>query len=404
MVREIVKAPDDFDLDAEHCEMARLLMVTWNGGGNTSPMFELARHVQLRGHEVSFCGTELADRGMGYATLEMRCKEREFRFQRLPRSSARFARDARGQGIVTGVMASEEHAADLDDLALDDYDLVVVDGLMFGAVAALEARDVPAAVFIPGAPGAFAGQGLPFEGFLLGAVNQTRDVQRLGQLRRLGDAWTELPALCESIPELDPHYDQFCSSVRYVGPIFEAQAASEWAPPWAEDDERPLVLASFTTNPAWDQASRIRRTVAALADGAYRVLVTASLADVSGIDRPDNVALEQHVPHAEVLPLAAAAVGHAGHGTVAMPLAHGVPVVSLPNPVADQPPLARKVQELGAGIALDGESATPAEIRQAVDAVVTEPGYRAAARRIADTIAKSNGATAAADHLETLMG
>jgi UDP:flavonoid glycosyltransferase YjiC (YdhE family) len=384
--------------------MARLLMVTWNGGGNTSPLFELAREVRGRGHEVSFCGTELAEPGSGYASLEARCSDRGFAFQPLPGSTARFARDPQGERIVTGVMASEEHAADLEEVGLDGCDLVVVDALMFGAVAALEEHEVPAAIFVPGAPGAFAGQGLPFEGFVLGSVNRTRRALGLGQLGRLGDAWTRLPAFCESIPELDPHHDQFASSVRYVGPIFEAQSASGWTPPWADDDDRPLVLVSFTTNPAWDQTSRIERTVTALSDGAYRVLITASLADISSNDLPEHVALEQQVPHAEVLPFAAAAIGHAGHGTIAMPLAHGVPVVSLPNPTAaDQPPLARRVQELGAGIALDGENATPGEIRAAIDAVVTDPGYQASARQIADTISKGYSVSAAADLVERLF-
>jgi UDP:flavonoid glycosyltransferase YjiC (YdhE family) len=382
--------------------MSRFLMVSWNGGGNTPPMFELAAHLRDRGHEVSFCGTELAEAGSGYATLEMRCKARKFRFQQLPRSTARFARDRGGPGILTGVMASEEHVADLQDLNLADDVLVVVDGLMFGAITALEARRFRTAIFIPGAPGAFAGEGVPFEGFLSDGVNEFRRGQGLPELERLGDAWSGLPALCESIPDLDPHYDQFSSSVEYVGPIFEAQPLSGWTPPWGDDDTRPVILVSFTTNPAWDQTSRIRRTIDALADGGYRVVVTASLADISSVDLPESVVVERHIPHAEVLPLAAAAVGHAGHGTIAMPLAHGVPLVSLPNPVADQPPLALRVQELGAGIALDGETATPAEICAAVEEVVTQASYRTSAQRLARSIAATGGAAAAADMVERL--
>ncbi|MGH3094485.1 MAG: glycosyltransferase [Streptosporangiales bacterium] len=74
-----------------------------------------------------------------------------------------------------------------------------------------------------------------------------------------------------------------------------------------------------------------------------------------------------------------ATVTHAGHGTLAASLAHGIPIVALPNPAADQPALAARVAELGAGVALDGEAATPTEIRAAVDTVLASGSYSAAA-------------------------
>jgi UDP:flavonoid glycosyltransferase YjiC (YdhE family) len=145
------------------------------------------------------------------------------------------------------------------------------------------------------------------------------------------------------------------------------------------------VLVSFTTNPGWDQRSRIERTVTALADSPFRVLVTASLADVTET-AAENVAIMRRVPHAEVLPQAAVAVTHAGHGTIATCLAHGVPIVSLPNPAADQPPLAAQVQLLGAGLALDGESASPDDIRTAVTEVVAASSYRSEAAALSRKI------------------
>jgi UDP:flavonoid glycosyltransferase YjiC (YdhE family) len=61
--------------------------------------------------------------------------------------------------------------------------------------------------------------------------------------------------------------------------------------------------------------------------------------------------------------------------------------------------LAAMLQELGAGIALDGE-AEPAAIRTAVEAVMGQPSYLAAARRLAGAIASAPGASGAADELE----
>jgi UDP:flavonoid glycosyltransferase YjiC (YdhE family) len=77
-------------------------------------------------------------------------------------------------------------------------------------------------------------------------------------------------------------------------------------------------------------------------------------------------------------------------------------MVCLPNPAADQPALAARVQALGAGLALDGESATAAEIGAAVQHVLADKSFAAAARRLADAIAAAPGAAAVAHRLEQL--
>ena len=161
-----------------------------------------------------------------------------------------------------------------------------------------------------------------------------------------------------------------------------------------------MVVVSFTTTAHWDQSGRIRNTLEALADEAVRVLVLSSqIRDLAPV--PDNATIRPFVPHALVLPSAAVTVTHAGHGTVAASLAHGVPLVALPNPMADQPFLAATIQQLGAGLALDGESG-PAAIRTAVNEVISQPSYAAAAANLAVAIHASSGATGAAVELERL--
>src|SRR5207247_1946897 len=129
-----------------------------------------------------------------------------------------------------------------------------------------------------------------------------------------------------SIRELDPLAKEMPPAFDYLGPIFERVPRSGWRAPWPVDDERPLVLVSFSTMPTQDlQGSRIRRTLGGLAGKPYRVLVTSSGTDVSGIEVPENVTITRSVPHGEVLPSVAACVTHAGHGTIAACLAHGVP-------------------------------------------------------------------------------
>ena len=51
------------------------------------------------------------------------------------------------------------------------------------------------------------------------------------------------------------------------------------------------------------------------------------------------------------------------------------------NEMEDQPALSQRMAELGAGLQLDGETATAAEIRAAVDWLTGEPSFGEAAQR-----------------------
>lgn len=93
-----------------------------------------------------------------------------------------------------------------------------------------------------------------------------------------------------------------------------------------------------------------------------------------------------YAPHGAVLPFTAAVVTHAGHGTLTAALAHGLPVVALPNLGADQSALAAQVAQLGAGVHLDGDTPGADDVRRAVEQVLTEPSYRRVAQRLADRI------------------
>jgi UDP:flavonoid glycosyltransferase YjiC (YdhE family) len=160
------------------------------------------------------------------------------------------------------------------------------------------------------------------------------------------------------------------------------------------------VLVSFSTTRLWDPASRIRNTLDALADEPVRVLLIAG-ANSLPLELPDNASVLPFVPHAEVLPSVSVTVTHCGHGTVTASLAYGVPIAGLPYPAADQPYLAARIEALGAGVAMDGES-NPAIIKSAVRDLLTRSSFREAAARLARAIRLAPGAAGAADVLEQL--
>jgi UDP:flavonoid glycosyltransferase YjiC (YdhE family) len=80
---------------------------------------------------------------------------------------------------------------------------------------------------------------------------------------------------------------------------------------------------------------------------------------------------------------------------------HGVPLVVAPIR-DDQPVVAGQVVDAGAGIRVRFGRVTAPKLGAAIDAVLHEPGYRAAAGRIRTAFRAAGGARAAATHLEEL--
>ncbi|GAC1319046.1 MAG: glycosyltransferase [Chloroflexota bacterium] len=383
-------------LGGEVAVLARFLFVSWAGGGNEPPAVGIAQELQRRGHAVAFVGQDL-----GSQTTVTRSMG--FRFDYLLRASAVWDGARRDSRLIAAVMACSAHLQDIPDAVRRDRpDVLVIDCLMFGALAAAEVLSLPTAVLVHSPPGATAPPGGMRERALLAPVNQVRDIAGLPAAARLWDAWASFPSLCVTIPELDERATDVPSSFEYVGPVFPRVPPSGWRMPWSSDDARPLIVVSFSTTSGIDQSSRVGRTLDALAESEYRVLVTTGSVDPASLHVPSNAVVVRHVPHVEIIPSAAALVTHAGHGTVVAALAHGVPLVCLPNAARDQPELARRVAELAAGCALDGDEASPADIAAAIELVLRDGSYAAQARRLAAIIGAAPGAPAAASHLERL--
>ncbi|MFI1093780.1 glycosyltransferase [Streptomyces sp. NPDC020917] len=379
--------------------MARFAFVTWGGAGNQTPAIGLADALAGRGHEITFAG---------YDEQRERFTALGFPFRTLRHAQRRWpaAQPPDWMPVLADVVwACGEHLRDVPELlAAEHYDALVIDCLMFGALAAAERESLPAAVLVHSAPGALLPPGGGLDQLALARVNELRSSAGLPAVKDLWETWRPFPVVCASTPDLDPPAPPAPGAFAYVGPVFEPRRGAPWARPWPAEDPRPLALVSFSTGQAWDQTSRISRTLAALSADRYRVLVTTAMADVSGVRAPGDAVLAPYVAHADVLPHASVTVTHAGHGTVSASLAHGVPLVALPNPAADQPALAGQIERLGVGIALDGDTATPDQIAGAVHTVLTGDAYARNARRLADTIAALPGPAGAAVLLERLAG
>jgi UDP:flavonoid glycosyltransferase YjiC (YdhE family) len=163
--------------------------------------------------------------------------------------------------------------------------------------------------------------------------------------------WTVLP----------PSFDRAASSA--TGPMTAVREPASGRPPagplpswWSGNDDRPLVYVTFGSVAAGMGLfpGLYRRVLEQLAEVPARVLLTLGEAgDPAALGTlPPRVHVERWWPQAEVLPRAAAVVGHGGFGTTRAALAAGVPQVVLPLFSFDQFLNAERVAAVGVGLSV----------------------------------------------------
>jgi MGT family glycosyltransferase len=193
--------------------------------------------------------------------------------------------------------------------------------------------------------------------------------------------------------------ERFPAHYAFVGPSIDV-GRDRGSFPWAWlDDDLPLVLVSLGTVNAPVGERFFGVAAEALGTMGVQGVVAAPPALVHA--PPPNVLVAERVPQTALLERTSAVVSHAGHNTVCETLAHGLPVVLAPIR-DDQPIVADQVVAAGAGVRVKFGRVGAEQLRAAIAAVLTDPGYRAAARRVRDSFLRAGGAPVAADRLVAL--
>jgi UDP:flavonoid glycosyltransferase YjiC (YdhE family) len=157
-------------------------------------------------------------------------------------------------------------------------------------------------------------------------------------------------------------------------------AAEERAPAWLDELARPLVYVTLGT--VFNKPALLRQLLDGL-DGSVSALVTTGRnVDPGSLGGwPPNVRVERFVPQEQVLPRCAAVVAHAGSGSVRGALAHGLPLVLVPQG-ADQFDNAARCEAVGAAVVVRPAELTADAVRLALKRVLDEPAFTEAAQRV----------------------
>jgi UDP:flavonoid glycosyltransferase YjiC (YdhE family) len=367
--------------------MPTLLFVTWDGGGNVAPALEIARALVQRGDRVRFLGQpsqRATIRGAGF----------DFESYRNPgawtatkdgggaQSAKAFLGVLTNRGFGEDVLASVERTA---------TDIVVIDCLLYGPLKAAEKAGLRRAVLMHS---------------LYGAVSRTMASGPAGAIARIAGyhprhMWAAADlVLVTTLKALDlaPLRADAAVSLTYTGPALPdgLQLPQPGGPP-------PTVLVSLSTTFIPGQ----ERIVQAVLDGVgelpvHGLVTTGPAVDPDRLRVPENTQIHTYLPHPDVMPTSSVLVGHGGHATTMLALAHDLPLVIIPvNRKFDQPIIGKAAQDAGAGILLP-TSASPERIRGAIATVLADDRYRTEAARLGAAIRASRGTATAADRLHSL--
>jgi len=362
--------------------MSRFLMTTWDGGGNVPPLLHIGSALAARGHEVRVLGHE-AQRGQ-FARAGL-----HFEAYRRARSWSRTA--ARDPLDVFEVFADPGAGEDVrDSLDAAPADVMIGDCLILGALHGAQSRGVTTAAVFHSFFCAF-GFGIPQTPVVALGAPHGIDPQAI---------WSACDeVLVTADRELDDTGDDVAPNIRWTGVAQPAVAA-----PAPRDDPARLLLSLSTV---WfdGQQEAMQRILDAI--GQLPVSVVATIDCSVAADRlevPANVELCGVVPHSEVMPGVSAVIGHGGHATTMLALAHGLPLLVVPqHEMADQVYIGQRLAADGAAIVV-GQQAPVDELRRAIEELVANESYARAAAAIGVRLRAQDGAAVAADRLEALAG
>jgi UDP:flavonoid glycosyltransferase YjiC (YdhE family) len=372
----------------------RILFAFAGGSGHMDPLVPIARAAAGVGHTVAFTGRPSVmpkAEELGFRAFATGSNAMNTPLQRIPLRELDLERELLEFRNGFAGWIARERAAGVLALCLDwEPDLVVCDETDFGSMVAAERLGLPHASVLVTAAGSFVRPELVAEPLnALRAEHGLPPDPELAMLARylvlspfppsFRDPAFPLPATAHSFRQLDP------------------------PPSHARPGGRPTVYFTLGTVFNLESGDLFERVLAGL--GELTIDVVATVGDAIDPEElgplADNVHVERHVPHSELLPRCTAVVSHGGSGTVTDALAHGLPQVVIPMG-ADQQLNAARCEGLGVARVLDAITTTPEAAREAVSAVLTNTMYRSASERMRDEIAGLPGPKHAVTLLERL--
>ncbi len=380
--------------------------------GHTNPTLPVVRKLVERGEQITYYGSA----GFRDSVLETGASYKEYQ--------SRFLKDPRNvtaslsqlpylmMEAVESVIENE-----LDELQSSDYDYLIHDAMAPWGKCLADLMGLPAissiTTFALNKRVASLGRGLyrpPFSAAR--SMAKTYSIMRSLRIRkRIRTRYqTRHPHLMELYfcPEqlnlvytsrrFQPFSKTFGEAFRFVGTCL-GERASQSVSDWQLLDSEPLVYVSMGTlfNLEPELYGKIFEVLKKM---PYRVVasVSSELSESSLREIPDNWILKPYVPQLKILPRSLLFITRGGMNSVSEALYFGKPLLIVPY-LLEQAIVARRVVDLGAGLALSPREVTPQKLRETINELVFNPGYAAASRALGAGLREAGGAERAAQEI-----
>ncbi|GMA65149.1 glycosyltransferase [Alicyclobacillus fastidiosus] len=194
-----------------------------------------------------------------------------------------------------------------------------------------------------------------------------------------------------------PGGESFDDTYKFVGPSVVSRAMGDTDMPDLDVDNVIYISLGTVFNRAIDF---YKLCFAAFADTKYKVVLSVGrqtqMEELGDI--PDNFIVRNYVPQLEVLQRAKLFITHGGMNSTSEGLYYGVPLMVLPQN-ADQPIVARRVANIGAGVHLDAQALTPEYLRENAESVLADSSIHSVCREIGDSFRAAGGYERAVDEI-----
>lgn len=207
----------------------------------------------------------------------------------------------------------------------------------------------------------------------------------------------DLGARCDAmvqltVPAFEYPRSDAPTTLHFAGPVCNGGCQFPLPDWWADlDGGRPVVHVTQGTVANLDYRQVIAPTLRALADEDVLVVVSTGGRPLATLPPlPENARAATFLPYDELLPRTDVYVTNGGYGGVQHALRYGVPIVATGGK-EDKPEVGARVAWSGVGRRLRTERPAPRALRRDILAVLRQPSYREASRRIAADMAAAPG-------------
>lgn len=205
-----------------------------------------------------------------------------------------------------------------------------------------------------------------------------------------------------TIKEFQPFSDTFDETYKFVGPSISSQVKNEDFDFTSIEEKRPIYISLGTVfNEALDFYKLCMKT---FENSEHTIVMSignkTKISDLGTI--PKNFIVKNYVPQTKLLANTKLFITHGGMNSTHEGLNNGIPLIVIPQS-ADQPVIAKQVENLGAGIKLSMKELTVEQLSESVELVLNNPSYKEAALHLKKSFQKSGGYKKAVDEIFTFI-